>query len=1061
VRNRRIAGRIAPKVAVRPRGDGAPRRREDGELAASPLCVRLLGEIELWRGAQRLALPPSRKTRALLAYLVVTERPQRRDRLCNLLWDVADDPRAALRWSLSKLRALLDEPGVPRIVVDGSSVAFREAGARVDLFTARTQIADLEALATEQLVQLAAEFRGEFLEGLELRDFHEFQFWCVAIREEARVLRARVLNALVERLAGEPAAALPYARTLVQVDPFNADACIALIELLAACGRRREAEQQFEACSRLLRELPSPDAERLAQAWRDLSQASEPSAPAARTPPPASVTMPPPGAALIGRHQEWQALQVALDNVTRQRRLRCVILAGEPGIGKTRLLEELIAEVQRRGGSRLDGRAYEAEMSRPYGPWIDALRRMPAVSIGDTLGADLSPLLPEWRRTPRVQASRDRLFGAVVELIAARAHSAAPVLLVLDDAHWCDDASAELLHYVARMSRNRAVLVALSVREGELPDNQPMLRVLRSLRRDGLLQDITVAPLSAAETAELVRQALPGVDAPNIPPDSAGNPRFALELARALVQGAERVPATLRQLVRDRIDRLPADAAEVLRWGAVVGQTFAVARLSELTPLDIDRLVPALAVLERHALLRVASDDAEAGAAYSFAHEVVRQVVYAELSEPRRRLMHLRIAKALQASHMRDEMVAADLAHHAALAGDAETAARACLEAARRCLRVFASTEANATARRGMYHAQQLAEPERVKLLIELAEIRYAAHRPRHPDEASRTVEELAQHALDLGCVQHARLGFHLASYIRWEGGEWSDAQRHMMRAEQIGRLSDERERVVALAEAARCLTLLEHDLGHADALLLEAGALSSRLAFEPAAIPDAVGMLRLHEGRLPEAAEQFQRARQLCRKEQDRLGEFRALEHLAMVELQRGQHAAARAISGELVDIAARLREGSETPFAHAMSVLCRYVDGDDTGAELDVACAELRAADAKQRLAYVLMRAAECDLRHGQAADARRRADEALQLARRLERPSDVVLARVLLARAAALQQDADAGRGHLQQLTPETLRGVSAQARLAAEQLYVSVADGPPPQPVVRRSVRRKEA
>jgi DNA-binding SARP family transcriptional activator len=1040
---------------------------------AAPLRLRVLGEIEILRGGERLELPQSKKTRALLAYLAVSQRPQRRERLCSMLWDVTDDPRAALRWSLSKLRALVDETGTPRIVTSSGSVSFALAGAQVDLFAVREQLREGgEPLSTEQLAQLASEFRGEFLEGLELSDFLEFRTWCAQVREEARALRTRILATLVERLAADhPEAALPYARTLVELDPLKEEACVGLMRLLATCGRHQEAEQQFEATSCLLRELGAEPGERLRRAWEEVKRRSTvgtahgvaPPAPP-EPEPPAIVTA---AAPMMGRHSEWQRLITALDDSARAHRLRAVLLNGEPGIGKTRLLGELIGEVRRRHGTVLEGAGYEAEMSRPYGPWIDALRRLPAVVIGGVLGAELALLLPELGAGAGGQWNRNRLFGAVVELIAARAHSAAPVLLVLDDVQWCDDASAELLHYVARMHRHRAVFIALAARDGELPDNEPMLRVLRSLRHDGVLEEIDVAPLSAEETAQLVGTIAPGADPQRVFAESAGNPLFALEVARSLLHRQDDVPSTLRQLVRDRVDRLPPEAGDVLRWVAVLGRTFAVQRLAELTPIDGERAVSAVEVLARHGLLRPVAAATRPGSAYAFSHDVVRQVVYTELSEPRRRLMHLRIVRALQGLTGDDQSRSVQdggwliekLAHHAALAGEAEIAARACLSAGRRCLRLFASTEADAMARRGIHYAGQLGEPDQVKLLIELAEVRYAARRPRQPEEAARAVEELAHRALDHGCMEHARLGFHLLSYLRWEGGDWSDAQRHMMRAEQVSRSADERERVVAVAEAARCLTLLERDLGHAEALVLEAGALSARLAIEPTAIPDATGMLRLHEGRLDEAAEQFARARDLCRREQDRLGEFRALEHLAMLELERERFAPALQLSEDLVRLAERLREGSEAPFARALFAFCRYAtDAAAGGAPLETALAELRAADAKQRLCGLLIRTAEIDLRHGNAVEARRRAEEALLLARLLERPSDVVLARAALAGAAVLQKDDATADRELAALNAGALRGVSAQARAAAARLQAQRGRCREPQPRPARKARR---
>ena len=223
------------------------------------------------RDGATLALPPSRKTRALLAYLAVTGRPHRRERLCSLLWDLPNDPRGALRWSLSKLRGLVDEPGGARIVTDRETVRFDPQGAHIDIVDLRRRASGgLETAATEDLASLADGFGGEFLAGLELPYSHEFHGWCIAQRAELRALHLRILRTLVEKLRSQPEAALPHARALLGVDTHEVSAHVALLRLLLAAGRLREAEEQRELSARLLGETGAAAVLELARAWRSL-----------------------------------------------------------------------------------------------------------------------------------------------------------------------------------------------------------------------------------------------------------------------------------------------------------------------------------------------------------------------------------------------------------------------------------------------------------------------------------------------------------------------------------------------------------------------------------------------------------------------------------------------------------------------------------------------------------------------------------------------------------------------------------------------------------------------
>jgi DNA-binding SARP family transcriptional activator/pimeloyl-ACP methyl ester carboxylesterase len=241
--------------------------------SAEPLSLRLLGEIELARGGKPLLLPASKKTRALLAYLAVTAKAHRRERLCSLFWDVPDDPRGALRWSLSKLRALVDDPDRPRIAGGRETVAFDAEGVEIDVMTARRRALDDGGIPLGELKKLAELFRGEFLEGLDLATCPEFEAWRAAEREEARALHRRVLTALIDRLAATPAEALPHARTLIGIDPYAMSAHETLLKLLTAAGRTREAEEQFAVSSRILAEASTRSANALGEAWRALTRA--------------------------------------------------------------------------------------------------------------------------------------------------------------------------------------------------------------------------------------------------------------------------------------------------------------------------------------------------------------------------------------------------------------------------------------------------------------------------------------------------------------------------------------------------------------------------------------------------------------------------------------------------------------------------------------------------------------------------------------------------------------------------------------------------------------------
>ncbi|MFC3127251.1 alpha/beta fold hydrolase [Pseudoroseomonas globiformis] len=229
------------------------------------LTIRLLGEMAVLRDGEPQLLPPSRKTRALLAYLIATGRPQRRDHICDLLWDVPDDPRGALRWSLSKLRLLVDEPGSPsRIVARGETVAFATEGLDCDLHALLDAESDDAGAvphdaSVDRLRAVVEKSCGAFLEGLDLPAQGDFQAWCLAQREDVRRTQQALLNKLMVQLAPVmPEEALFYARRLVALDRYDAAARSTLVDLLLRLGRHDEARQHCDSGLQFLREASLP-----------------------------------------------------------------------------------------------------------------------------------------------------------------------------------------------------------------------------------------------------------------------------------------------------------------------------------------------------------------------------------------------------------------------------------------------------------------------------------------------------------------------------------------------------------------------------------------------------------------------------------------------------------------------------------------------------------------------------------------------------------------------------------------------------------------------------------
>ena len=995
---------------------------------ATGLQVRLLGELELRRAAgPPLALPPSRRTRALLGYLLGTGTAHSRSALCDLLWDGADDPRASLRWSLSKLRPLVDEPALPRLLADRERVGFDAADCRID---ALQLIESLSGQAPGQrsltaLEHAARALQGEFLDGLELPACYRFHHWWMAERERFARCRHAVLVELTSRLAGEPERALPWGRAMVAAEPLSEQAHATLVQLLAAVGRTPEAERHHAYARELLRrELDLPDGGALDQAIRGVRlqqrqtavqpralTAAEPTgaAPARpragsdRAPPAAGAerARPAPAEPLLGRAGECALIESALGAPAAAPLL---LLLGEPGIGKTRLLEHAVERARLLGFGAIRAGCFEAEAVRPYGVWVDALRGLDLDGLDDGLRGAMAPLL-SGAAAAAASGSREALFEATARLLEGLA-ARQPQLLVVDDLQWIDEASAALLHCVLRRLVEPAlpVVFATAARAGEVDDNAAARALLSSLGRLRTLRPLELAPLAEPEVRRWLGDRLVDVEAACR--DSGGNPLFLVELVRAQGGGAlpqEPAGPALDGLIGSRLRSLDDATRDLLGWAAALGGAFSVERLADACGLALTEVLPRVTLLERRGLLR-----GGAQGRLEFAHGLVRQAVYRSLSMARRLAQHRQIARGLVAASADDPWLHGEIVHHASLAGDAPVAARAALAAGEHWLRVFAYRDAAAVAERGLALLDGLPRgPERSRLEVGLLRLRVAAAAAAPGGRTLPELRERIRQAIDaaqsLGLHGIASSGWEILSYWCQQRGDAPGAQSATLEAERCARLADAFTRCQQLANSGRCLIDIEADPERGRRLLDDAAALAAELQLPLMELEWGRGLAARADGDLPAARSRLERAVALAQAAANHWREYECRLALAMVEFELGHDAAVIEHVDAVADAARRMGE-LQVPFADALAALARQRLGE-AGAETDVqaALSALRERDAKAHLAYALDMAASHCLAQGAADTAEPLAREALAAAEAVRRPSLIARARATLAAAA----------------------------------------------------------
>lgn len=784
------------------------------------LALNVLGRLEIcWEGEPVAGLT-LRKSQALLIYLALNPGCHDRSHLAGLLWgDLPEaNARRNLRHALHRLRSGMDPALLacdrltaglsPEIEVRADALSLEAALDEAD----RHRRAGALDEAVVALAGATGLYGGDFLHGFDAGDSLDFEVWAAGRRAR---LRGRFLEALdllvtywTER--GAYGRALRYARRQLDLEPLWEAAHRNVMTLLALTGQRSAALSQYRACRTILdAELglaPLPETTAL---YRAIQRADV--APARRR----DTARAAPALPFVGREEEHAAL-VAAWQAARWGDGRLTLVEGEAGLGKTRLLEEVLRYAETQGTIALRGRCYEFGGGLPYQPIVQALRaylRLKAsptkpVQRGQRQGnggtaetptgalplspiwlAELARLLPDVHQyggdLPRVtvaagEAARQRLFEAVARflhaLVAAPAgeREGTPVglALFLDDLHWADASTLDLLHYLVRYLEGAPVWIVGTYRPEEVAPDHPLTRLRQGLSRDHRVARLALPPLSGGAVRDLVRalaDCFTGVDGEEdlvayLQRESEGNPFMISEILAGLREagdlssipasgassegrqtalGAAPVPPSVQAMILQRVGRLEEPARRLLAFASAAGRAFEPRLLCTAAGMAGGEVDAALDQwLARRLVAPVSNDGAvELGAVnpagagprlYDFTHDKIRAAVYHAAGPDRQRRLHRCLGEALEAIWADDPApVYEALAYHFERAGEVEKALTYLPLAAAKAAGVYANEQALATYRRALALCSPTDE-RRWEILLRQAEIlslvgRYAA----------------------------------------------------------------------------------------------------------------------------------------------------------------------------------------------------------------------------------------------------------------------------------------------------------------------------------------------
>jgi serine/threonine protein kinase len=697
------------------------------------LHIRLLGVFQLFSGETPVTSVDGPRLQSLLAYLTLHHSaPQARAHLAYSLWPDSTDEQALtnLRNAIHKLRRTLpDVDAFLHVTRLGLQWQATRPGVSWSLDVQEFERALARAEEAERAGDLKAE-RQAFTRAVEVYQGDllpaSYDEWIIPERDRLRQAFLRALERLIGLLEGEReyAVAIGLTQRLLRLDPLQEGTYRQLMRLYAASGDRASALRIYHTClSTLERELGAEPSRATREAYQQLVQketpAHVPETQEAQPRPVQPTYLTLLGAApLVGRQQEWGQLQASWRNAALGQP-HMVVLMGEAGIGKTRLAEELLTWVAQQGISTATARCYAAQGGLAFAPvanWLSSEAIRPTLTLlGEVWLSEVARLLPDLlverpglRRPDALTESWQRKH--VLESLArALLGTHQPLLLLLDDIQWCDQETLEWMHFLLRFEPRAPLLVLSTMRTEEMDLDHPASSLLMNLRRDRLLTELALEPLNVDETASLALniagQNLDEQVLAQIYRETEGNPLFVVESMRAGTIGPSNeiassiitpahydtsMPPTVQAVIASRLAQLSIPSRELAGLAAVIGRAFTYEVLVQASGYDEYMLVQGLDELWQRRIVRE-----QGGETYDFSHDKLREGAYTALSNARRRLLHRRVAEALEKIYASDlGAVSGQIAAHYEGASLPQLAASYYLQAGEVALQIHANVDA-------------------------------------------------------------------------------------------------------------------------------------------------------------------------------------------------------------------------------------------------------------------------------------------------------------------------------------------------------------------------------